>query len=461
MESEKMDLEQQQYQRMTEAPVKSLIMKLAVPTIISMLVTGLYNTADTYFVSQLGKSVSGAVGIVFSLMAIIQAIGFTLGMGSGSIVSRALGNKDRDKANTIASNAFFLALGLGSILTLLGLIFIEPFMSLLGATETILPYAVSYGRYIIFAIPIMAASFVLNVLLRSEGAAKFSMIGLTFGGILNIFLDPLFINTFNLGIAGAAIATIISQFVSFAILLSFFLFKKSIIHLSIRHVSFRPRDYFDILKTGAPSFFRQGLASIATILLNTQAKPFGDAAISGMSIVTKIFMMIFCVALGVGQGYQPVVGYNYSAKKWSRLKEGYLFTWLVGTLAMTTLGAIAFIFAPTIVGLFINDAEVVAIGSQALKFQAIAMVFVTTGVVCNMTFQAMGKKLLATILSCCRQGIFFIPLVLILPKFLGLLGLEMVQAASDILTFITCLPIAIIYLKKIDEKVGETNEQLL
>lgn len=191
MESEKMDLEQQQYQRMTEAPVKSLIMKLAVPTIISMLVTGLYNTADTYFVSQLGKSVSGAVGIVFSLMAIIQAIGFTLGMGSGSIVSRALGNKDRDKANTIASNAFFLALGLGSILTLLGLIFIEPFMSLLGATETILPYAVSYGRYIIFAIPIMAASFVLNVLLRSEGAAKFSMIGLTFGGILNIFLDPL------------------------------------------------------------------------------------------------------------------------------------------------------------------------------------------------------------------------------------------------------------------------------
>ena len=266
---------------MTESPVRPLILKLAVPTIISMLVTAVYNTADTYFVSQLGKSASGAVGVVFSLMAIIQAIGFTLGMGSGSVISRALGTHDKEKADTFASTAFFSALILGTLITVFGHIFISPLMKVLGATETILPYAREYAVYILYGAPIMAGSFVMNNILRAEGKARFSMIGLSAGGLLNLLLDPLFIFGFDMGISGAAIATLISQCISFALLLGCFLLKKSVIGLSVRNISKSFSVYSEIIRTGAPSFCRQGFSSIATILLNNQAGVYGDGGGAG------------------------------------------------------------------------------------------------------------------------------------------------------------------------------------
>jgi len=452
--------EERQYRIMTQSPVRPLITKLAIPTIITMMVTSLYNMADTYFVSQLGKSASGAVGVVFSLMAIIQAVGFTLGMGSGSVVSRALGVKDYEKANRFASVALFSAVGFGLLLTVFGCIFMNPLMSVLGATPTVLPYARDYASYILFGAPIMASSFVLNNLLRSEGKSQLSMVGIVSGGILNVGLDPLFIFVFDMGVAGAAIATLVSQTVSCVILL-IMLLKKSIIKVSIGRALSSFSAMGEIIRTGAPSFCRQGLSSISTILLNNQAALYGgDEALSGMSIVLKIYMLIFCVGLGIGQGYQPVVGYNYSAKNWKRVRDAFVFTFYVGTAALTVFGILAVIFADQIIPLFIDDPKVIEIGARALRFQAIALPFLTTNVVCNMTFQAVGQKLKAVLLSCCRQGFFFIPVVLLLPPVLELLGVELVQAVSDFGTFLVSIPFAFGFLRKVKKLEQESTEKL-
>ena len=298
-----MNFEEKEYVKMTQTPIRKLIISLAIPTIISMLITAIYNVADTFFVSRLGVSASGAVGVVFPLMSIIQAVGFTLGMGGGSNISAKLGEKNNEEAQKIGAAAFYGSLFFGLLLTIFGIIFIKDLLMLLGSTETTLPYAYDYGKYIIYGAPIMAASFVLNNILRSEGKAKFSKIGLTIGGVLKCILDPIFIYVFNMGISGAAIATLISQCVSFMILLSFFLMKKSIITLNPKYITFQVKYYLETIKVGMPSLFRQGLASIATIMLNNQAGNFGgDEALSGMSIVSKIFMILFSIALGIGQG---------------------------------------------------------------------------------------------------------------------------------------------------------------
>ncbi len=455
--------EERQYRIMTQSPVCPLITKLAIPTIITMMVTSLYNMADTYFVSQLGKSASGAVGVVYSLMAIIQAVGFTLGMGSGSVVSRALGVKDYKKANQFSSVALFCAVAFGLLLTVFGYIFINPLMSVLGATPTVLPYARDYASYILIGAPIMASSFVLNNLLRAEGKAQLSMVGIASGGILNIALDPLFIFTFDLGVAGAAIATLISQTVSCAILL-IMLLSRSIIKVSLKRALTGMSALWEIVRTGAPSFCRQGLASISTILLNNQAGTYGgDEALSAMSIVLKIYMLIFCVGLGIGQGYQPVAGYNYSAKLWSRVRKAFTFTFYVGTACLTLLGVIAIAFAEQIMPLFIDDPKVIEIGARALRFQAFALPFLTTNVICNMTFQAVGHKLKAVLLSCCRQGFFFIPCVMLLPPVFELLGVELVQAVSDFATFLVSIPFALGFLKMVrrmeQESEAESNSE--
>lgn len=446
-------IEEKQFRIMTESPVKPLILKLAAPTVVAMLITSVYNTADTYFVSRLGTSASGAVGVVFSLMAIVQAVGFTIGLGSGSIISRALGVRDHQKANRIASSALLLAVLLGVVLAFVGSFTIHPFMRLLGATETVLPYATTYASYILYAAPIMTGSFVLNNILRAEGKARYAMIGLATGSILNIALDPLFIFVFDMGIGGAAIATMISQVVSFVLLLTVYLRKKTVVELRPRFVSHSGRDYLLILRTGMPSFCRQGFASISSILLNTQAAQYGDAALSAMSIVTKVFMLIFCVGLGIGQGYQPVAGYNYASKKWRRLKEAYLFTYFTGMSMMLIFGFIDFVLAPWIMPLFISDPDVIAIGIKALRYQAVVMPLLTTNVMCNMTFQSIGRISKATLLSCCRQGFFFIPSVLLLPHLLGLTGVEMVQPVSDCFTFLVSLPVFLGFLREISKNV--------
>ncbi len=445
-----MTSDKQQFIRMTQSKIQPLILKMAVPTIISMVVTSIYNIGDTYFVSQLGTSASGAVGVIFPMMAIIQAIGFTIGMGSGSVCSRLLGEKENKRANSIAASGLALSLILGVLVTGVGLVYAERLVDLLGATETIRPFALDYARYILFGAPIMTGSYVLNNLLRSQGKAKLAMFGIASGGILNLALDPLFIFVFGLGTAGAAIATVISQLVGFSVLLIPFLTKGSIVSIAPQHISGKISEYLFIIKSGLPSFCRQGLASIATVMLNRAANDHGDAAVAAMSIVGKIFMIVFSVGLGIGQGYMPVLGYNYGAKKFARCRKAFNFTFLIGFIIMTVFGAIMFAFAPVVMSLFIkDDPDVVKIGTMALRAQCLLMPTHSLGVCCNMTFQTIGRSWTATLLSSLRQGIFFLPLILILPGLIGLKGITYTQSIADALTFLFCIPFAISFIRSL------------
>ncbi|MBQ0012334.1 MAG: MATE family efflux transporter [Clostridiales bacterium] len=459
-EMAKTDFNQKQFQKMTTYPVRPLIMKLAAPTVVSMLVTGIYNTADTYFVSQLGTSQSAAVSVVFSLMALIQAVGFTLGMGSGSIISRSLGAQDRDTASKTFSTGFISSLVVGCVMTVLGLIFIEPIMNVLGSTETALPYAKEYARYILFGAPIMMGTYVLNNLWRWEGKAFFSMIGIGLGGVLNIFLDPFFISFLDMGVAGAAIATLISQIISFILLLVPVILKKNISELKLSNFSKNPAIHANIWITGLPSLLRQGLASISSIFLNQQGRAIsGDAALSAMGIYSKVTMLIFCILLGIGQGFQPVIGFNSGAKKYDRMKTAFTFTWIFGSAVMLVFAVPLFFFAEDLMPFFIDDQEVIAIGARALRLEAFILPLLTVNVMCNMTFQSIGERFKASFLSCLRQGLFFIPLVFILPSLFGIRGLEALYPVCDLLSCLLSVPFAIQFLVKLNKMLRNSKQE--
>ena len=439
--------------RMLEEPVPRLVLTLAVPTIISMMVTSIYNMADTYFVSQINTSASGAVGIVFSIMAIIQAVGFTIGMGSGSVASRLLGQGLPDRAAVIASSAVVAAVVCGSLLTLAGLGTLEHFVWILGATETIYPYALQYATYILWGAPVMCLAFTLNNLLRWQGKANRSVIGLGIGGGLNILLDPIFIFGLDLGISGAAIATLLSQCVSASILASFFLRGQSEIRVSIRCVSTAPKIYLTIFKSGMPSFFRQGMASVSAMALNFNAGVYGDAAVAAMAIVTKVFNFLLSAVIGFGQGMQPVVGYNCGAKELGRVRQAVSFSLKFCTVILTVAAAAGAVFAPQIVQFFRNDPAVVAVGTQAFRFQCISLPLAAVLVFANMLFQSLGKSWRASLLALCRQGMFFIPLVYLLPMHFGLLGLEVTQMCSDLIAFLVSAAFLLHYFRREFDRV--------
>ena len=441
------------YRKMTETPVSRLICRLAVPTIISMLVSAIYNTADTFFVSQLGTSAAGAVGIVFSIMAIIQAIGFTIGMGAGNILSRQLGARKDEEATVTASSGFAFALVLSVILAAAGIAFRPQIMRILGATETILPYAEAYASYIFLGCPVMCLSFVMNNYLRAEGKAFYGMIGITTGGLLNIALDPLFIFTFGFGTAGAAMATALSQLISFLILLTFFLIGKSSVRISLRKVSLKIRMYRDIIVIGLPTLARQGLASIASVALNVMAAAFGDAAVAAMSISGRITMFAFSAMLGFGQGFQPVASFNYGAKKYRRVREATRFTAVTGTVIMLFASIMCFVLAPAIIAAFRgSDPEVMEIGVKSLRAQMLLMPLTGLVTAANMGLQSTGKAAPATVLSMARQGIFFLPIILILPRILGIDGVILAQPASDALSFLLAVFLFVRFMRGLREQ---------
>ena len=445
-----------QFEYMTKTPIPKLILQLGIPTTISMLVTNIYNMADTYFVGTLGTSASGAVGVVFGLMSIIQALGFTLGHGAGSIISRKLGAKEYSVANLVASTSFFTSLIVGLFVTIVGIVFMNPLLRLLGSTDTILPFARDYAFFILLSAPIMMASFVLNNILRYEGKAALAMIGLTTGGLLNIFGDWLLINVFKMGITGAAIATAVSQLISFFILLSMFLLRKTQSTISIKDYPKSIKQLKDIIPTGFPSLMRQGLTSISTMLLNNSAAVYGDAAVAAMTIVNRICFFIFAVGLGLGQGYQPVCSFNYGAKKYSRVKKGFFFTLFTGEAMLSLLAIVGLFLSDGLVGLFRDDPAVIEIGSFALKIQLFALFFQPLSICCNMTFQSIGKNKAATFLSALRSGLVFIPLILILSRVLGLLGIQITQTATDAITFFITLPFAVSFFKNLPKDADST-----
>lgn len=458
-ERKQMDKASAQYVKMTETPVAKLILMLGIPTTISMLVTSIYNMADTYFVGQIGTSASGAVGVVFGLMAIIQAFGFMFGHGAGSIVSRSLGARDSERASQITSTSFACAAVTGICISVFGILLLDPLMRLLGSTETILPYARTYAFYILLAAPFMASSCVLNNVLRYEGRAALAMVGLVSGGLLNIFGDWLLVSKLDMGVRGAGLATAVSQTISFCILLSMFLRGKTESKLQLKRVAkMRLEDVILICKTGFPSMMRQGLSSISTMVLNGQAGAYGDAAVAAMSIVNRVCFFAFSVGLGIGQGFQPVSAFNYGAKKYDRVRKGFLATWCMGEAFLGVFALVGFLNAEFLVSLFRDDPKVIAIGTVALSAQMIALFFQPLSVCANMLFQSIGKNGVATFLAMLRSGLFLIPTLLILSATLGLTGIEIAQTVADILTFVVSVPFVISFLKTLRRLESEGSK---
>ena len=441
---------------MTQTPLTKLIISLSVPTVISMLITSFYNMADTYFVGLIGSaSASGAVGVVFPLMAIMQAVGFMFGHGAGNHMSRALGAGKTDEAEKMAATGFFSSFIVGLIIMVTGLLFSGPMVYLLGSTETIAPYASQYILCLMPGVPFLISSLVLNNQLRFQGSAFYAMIGITSGAVLNIALDPLFIFAFGMGVGGAALATSISQAVSFAILLAG---TRRGGNIRLRFKNFTPSRYFfgHIFRGGVPSLARQGLNSLATICLNLAAGGYGDAAIAAMSIVSRIMMMTVSAIIGFGQGFQPICGFNYGAHLYGRVRKAYWLCVRICLCVLVGIAVIALFFAPQIVGLFLaNDAEVQRIGTLALRLQCLFLPLFSFTCISNMMLQTMGLAGRATLLAISRQGLFFIPAVLGLEKIFGLLGVQMAQPCADVCACLMALPMALAVLKDLKRKENE------
>lgn len=436
------------YDKMTNAPVKGLVASLAVPTVITMLVSAVYNIADSYFVGKIDTTSVASIGIVFSIMTLLQAVGFSLGNGSGILISNMLGKKEKNKAKEYASTAFYTAIILGIIMAAVGFFFSSQLSVMLGASGSTEKTTAEYLEIILLGSPFILGSFVMNNQLRYQGSAIYSMAGIMSGSLINIGLDPLFIFNFDLGVKGAALATVISQIIGFVILLSG-TFRGENIRLSPKAFKINKKIIGDICKNGLPSLSRQGVQTLANICLNFAAAPFGDAAVAGMSVFNRVMFLGFAVVIGIGQGYQPVCSFNNGAKKYDRVYDGYKFTVLVTTCFITVAAITEFIFAPDLIAIFRDDAEVIKIGASALRYECIVLPLIGYCTASNMLMQSLELSGKATVLALARQGIFFIPLMLFLPRFFGENGIALVQPIADGLSFILTLVLATPVLKKI------------
>jgi putative MATE family efflux protein len=438
---------EQHYKKMTETPVAKLIVSLGIPTTISMLITSIYNMADTYFVGTLGESAQAATGVMFTLQAIIQGIAFMLGHGGGTFISKYLADRDTDRASGYISSAFFAGGGIGILIMAFGLCVLSPMVYVLGSTATIAPYAMDYGLWVLLGCPFVILSMILNNALRYEGRALYAMVGLTTGGILNIFGDWLLVVKLEMGVFGAGMATAISQAISFSILLYMFT-RMAQSKLRIRSVSRDWRTYLSICRVGFPSLIRQGLTSVTTGVLNNLTRPFGDAAIAAMSVVSKYSMFLMCVGLGMGQGFQPVAAFNYRAKKYKRVKEGLLFTMCFGLVFIGVISLVSIIGSEPIMTLFQKQEDVVQIGKVALRYAAIGMMFMPFSVPVNMLYQSIQKPTISSILSLIRSGLITIPLLLVCVPLIGLPGVQIAQPTADVIAGLISIPFIWHFVKK-------------
>ena len=443
-----------QYNRMTEESIPRLIVRLSIPTILSMLVTNIYNLVDTAFVGQLGTSESAAVGIVFGFMSILQAVGFMFGQGAGSITARLLGARDDRNASRVASTGIVCSVLLGAIISLTAFPLHHWIILTLGSTETIYPHARSYLLTILFAAPFMTGGYTLNNLLRYEGKASLGMIGLMSGAILNIVLDPILMFVLHMGVAGAALATAASQVISFLILLSMFLRGRTVTRLSLKQFDPRPRVIGDIMTTGLPSMLRQVLNSVASILLNSSAAVYGDAAVAAMSIVGRISFFVFALALGIGQGFQPVCAYNFGAKKYLRLRSAYRVTVILSEAILIVSAVLTLLFSGNLIAVFRNDPDVISIGTRALQLQMITILFLPFSMSTEMLYQSTGHRLGASFLSSARSGLFFIPSLILLSRLRGLAGIQEAQPLAYLLAF----PLALFFMLRFMRRLPKADE---
>jgi putative MATE family efflux protein len=444
---------------MVNESIPRLVMKMSIPTIVAFLITSIYSLADTYFVSGLGESATAAVGVNSALDQLIMMCGSMLAIGANSYIARLLGSGQEKKASRVLSTAFFLAAGLGLMLTVFGSIFIDPMVDLLGATASCHDFAVDYASYVLLAAPFMASSFVMNQCLRSEGSATLSMIGMGAGGILNCILDPIFIIGMDMGVAGASLATAISKLVSFAILIFPYLTHRSMLHLSIRNFHFCKDIIGKIVSVGSSSMFRSGLAVVAGILLNKMAGDIdGDALLGGISVSTKIMMFPFSIILGFGAGFQPVAGFNWGARRFDRVRDSYRFCSLVAVVGAVVMSTVLAIFAEPIMGAFgQSSVKQAQYGALCIWLQCIALPVHAWVAIVNMLCAGLGKAKGAFLLATSRQGTCFIPILYPMVYFMGAMGVVSVQAVADIVSLIFAIPIAIGVTKEIKRKIFDNN----
>lgn len=426
-------ISEEQYIKMTTAPIGGLILSLGIPSMVTMLINSIYNLADTFFVGQIGTSATAAVGVIFSLNMFLMALGFWAGTGGSTLVSKLLGAQENDQADRIASTSVALSGLFGVVIALVGLLGGNPLLRLLGATETILPYARTYARFILLAGPFSASSLAMAQLLRAEGLSRESMVGQVAGGVLNMVLDPLFIFGFGWGIGGAAAATAISQVISWVLLYWNYFRKRTSIKLSISCISREIADYVQIFRIGFPSLCRHGCNMLANIVLNTVSGNWGDAAIAAMSICSRLLYLSNAVANGLNQGSQPVIGFAYGQKNFDRVKKTFWFAAKLAFLSMCAFAVVGLTLAPQLIGIFRDDPEVIRVGSTALRFICLALPFASFASAGNILFQMVEQPGKSSLLIFGRQLGVYIPALLILPRLLGLTGMQMSGPISDVI----------------------------
>lgn len=443
---------------MLNSPMRSIIPKMALPAMTSMVIMSLYNMADTYFVSSLGVEATGAVGINASLLNFIQMSGTFFAFGANSFISRLLGARRDEDASRVLSFAFFSTMFLGIVVMILGLSLIEPLVRLLGAKDPlVIQYSTDYASYILYFAPFMIPSFVMNQCLRAEGSSTFSMIGMVSGALLNVILDPIFIFTFNMGVAGAAAATGISKTVTFLVLVSPYLRKKSLLTLSIKKFIPNREIIAEVSKMGLPTLLRSALMTSANILTNNTASAFSPAALAAVSIVNRIMTFMASAIMGFGQGYQPVAGFNWGAKRYTRVRQAFNFAARASMIAVSVLSVLAVIFARQIIGIFSDNEETLRVGAFCLRFQCIVNPVHAWVMIVNSTCSALGKAKSSALLGIARQGLCFIPMVLILPNIFGIWGLASAQGAADLLSFFFALPLALRIFKEINRLSADNS----
>ena len=451
-----MDDREKKYIRLTTKRVEPLVLRMAAPAVVGMLITAVYNAADSYFVSAVGDSAVGSVGVIFSFMAVVQAVGFMFGHGAGNYMSRELGKKNYAGSGSMAVTGFVLAFVSGAVISALGLIFLEPLALFLGSTKTILPYAKEYLRYILIAAPFQTSALCLNNELRFQGNARHGMMGLGTGAILNMGLDPLLISGVGLGVSGAGIATMSSQILSFFILI-FFTFRGGNMPMRLNRFRLNRAVAAEIFRGGIPSFMRQVIGSVATVLLNYALKPYGDNAIAAMTVVSRVMMILASVVIGIGQGFQPVCGMNYGAGRIDRVLKAFRFAVLFSTGILLVGSAVGYVFAEPLVDLFAAEAQTVAIGTRALRYQCVPAALSGFYMMGSMMLQNLGRSFKATVLAIARQGLVFIPLILLLPRLFGLTGAIVSQPVSDLLSFLIAAPLLFPEIKKLQKLSKEAS----
>lgn len=444
---------EEHYKWMTESPVPATAIELSLPAIVGTLITTVYNLVDTFYVGKLGTSQAAAIGVAYSIMNLSNAFGFLMGMGGGLLIGRLLGAKKPEEANVYASTAFFFTLAASSILAAFGIIFVTPLMRAMGATETNIGYAVEYSRVLLIAFPIMSTSLVLSTIIRCEGKTLYSMIGIGTGGVLAIALAPVFIFVFKLGVRGAALTDVVCQSISLLILLSFYLRGKSQTHLSVKNVNLRvlPK----MIKTGFPSLCRHLTYSLANIAMNFSAQPFGDSAQAAMSIIMRLLNLSQALTNGMNQGAQTLFSFNYGAKRYVRVKEIFRFILILNTCVLAVIGITEVFLARPLVTLFRDDPAVIGIAAPGVRIQALGMLLIPLSTMPNMLFQSVGESWKSSFLAFARQGLFYIPLVLLLPKVLGILGLQCAMPLSDLITLCIAMPMLLAFFKKLNALIAE------